>query len=144
MNPPIDGRYANLPEWRAADLPSANGFGNAHSLAELYALLLGHPRNGRRIARPEVIAEATRVRSEGMDQVKNVYARWAAGFAVNEGLYGPNPDTFFHAGLGGTFSLGDPVAGISISYTPNRLGDLFEGDPRRRGLVAAVYDCLGA
>jgi CubicO group peptidase (beta-lactamase class C family) len=144
MNPPIDGRYANLPEWRAADLPSANGFGNARSLAELYALVLGHSRNGRRLARPEVIAEATRVRTAGMDQVKNVYARWAAGFAVNEGLYGPNPDTFFHAGLGGTFSLGDPVADISVSYTPNRMGDLFERDPRRRGLVTAVYDCLGA
>jgi CubicO group peptidase (beta-lactamase class C family) len=144
MNPPIDARYANLPEWRAADLPSANGFGNARALAELYALLLGHPRNGRRLARPEVITEATRVRTAGMDQVKNVYARWAAGFAVNEGLYGPNPDTFFHAGLGGTFSLGDPVADISVSYTPNRMGDLFERDPRRRGLVAAVYDCLSA
>ena len=144
MNPPIDGRYANLPEWRAADIPSANGFGNAHSMAEFYALVLGHPRNGKRLARPEVIAEATRVRVEGIDQVKKVFARWAAGFAVNEGLYGPNPDTFFHAGLGGTFSLGDPVADISISYTPNRLGELFERDPRRRGLVTAVYNCLGS
>jgi CubicO group peptidase (beta-lactamase class C family) len=89
------------------------------------------------------MAGASRVRTAGMDQVKNVYARWAAGFAVNEGLYGPNPDTFFHAGLGGTFSLGDPVADVSVSYTPNRLGELFERDPRRRGLVAAVYDCLG-
>ena len=142
LNPPMDVRYANLPEWRAADIPAANGFGNARSLAELYALVLGHPRNGKRLARPEVIAEATRVRVEGMDQVKNVYARWAAGFAVNEGLYGPNPDTFFHAGWGGTFSLGDPVADISISYTPNLMGALFERDPRRRGLVKAVYDCL--
>jgi hypothetical protein len=53
------------------------------------------------------------------------------------------PGHLFHAGLGGTFSLGDPVADISVSYTPNRLGELFERDPRRRGLVAAVYDCLG-
>jgi CubicO group peptidase (beta-lactamase class C family) len=143
LNPPIDGRYANIPEWRAADLPAANGFGNAHSLAELYALVLGHRSNGKRLVRPEVIAVATRVRAEGMDQVKNVHVRWAAGFSVNDGLYGPNPDTFFHAGMGGTFSLGDPVADISMSYTPNRLGDLFERDPRRRGLVTAVYNCLG-
>ncbi|MDB6103454.1 MAG: Penicillin-binding protein beta-lactamase class [Gammaproteobacteria bacterium] len=144
MNPLIDGSYANLPEWRAADLPAANGFANAHSLAEFYALVLGHPRNGRRLGRPEVIAEATRVRVEGMDQVKSVFARWAAGFAVNEGLYGPHPNTFFHAGLGGTFSLGDPVADISVSYTLNRLGDLFERDPRRRSLITAVYNCLGS
>jgi len=143
LNPPMDVRYANLPKWRAADIPGANGFGNAHSLAEFYALVLGHPRNGKRLASPAVIAEATRVRIEGMDQVKNVHARWAAGFAVNEGLYGPNPNTFFHSGWGGTFSLGDPAADLSISYLPNRMGELVEKDPRRRGLVTAVYNCLG-
>jgi CubicO group peptidase (beta-lactamase class C family) len=142
LNPTFDALYANLPGWRAAELPSANGFGNAHSLAELYALVLGHPRNGKLLARPAVIAEATRVRAEGIDQVKNVPVRWSAGFSVNEGLYGPNPDTFFHAGMGGTFSLGDKVADITVSYTPNRIGDLFEREPRRRGLVNAVYQCL--
>jgi CubicO group peptidase (beta-lactamase class C family) len=144
LNPPMDVRYANLPKWRAADIPGANGFGNAHSVAEFYALVLGHPRNGKRLASPAVIAEATRVRIEGMDQVKNVHARWAAGFAVNEGLYGPNPNTFFHSGWGGTFSLGDPAADLSISYLPNRMGELVERDPRRRGLVSAVYNCLRA
>jgi CubicO group peptidase (beta-lactamase class C family) len=143
LNPPMDVIYANLPKWRDADIPGANGFGNAHSLAEFYALVLGHPRNGKRLASPAVIAEATRVRIEGMDQVKNVHARWAAGFAVNEGLYGPNPNTFFHSGWGGTFSLGDPAADLSISYLPNRMGELVEKDPRRRGLVSAVYNCLG-
>jgi CubicO group peptidase (beta-lactamase class C family) len=144
LNPRMDVRYANLPKWRAADIPGANGFGDAHSLAEFYALVLGHPRNGKRLASPEVIAEATRVRIEGTDQVKNVHARWAAGFAVNERLYGPNPNTFFHSGWGGTFSLGDPAADLSISYLPNRMGDLVERDPRRRGLVTAVYNCLRA
>jgi CubicO group peptidase (beta-lactamase class C family) len=144
LNPPMDVRYANLPKWRAADIPGANGFGNAHSVAEFYALVLGHPRNGKRLASPAVMAEATRVRIEGMDQVKNVHARWAAGFAVNEGLYGPNPNTFFHSGWGGTFSLGDPAADLSISYLPNRMGELVERDPRRRGLVSAVCNCLRA
>src|SRR5260370_38824910 len=64
MNPAFDARYANLPKWRAADLPSANGFGNARSLAELYALVVSHPRNGKRLERPEVIAAATRTRAD--------------------------------------------------------------------------------
>lgn len=143
MNPPIDGRYANQDTWRAADMPAANGFGNARSLAQLYALVLGHERNGRRLASPEVLAEATRVRFEGMDQVKSVRARWSAAFQVNDGLYGPNLDTIYHAGMGGTFTLGDQAADLTISYTPNRLGDLFERDPRRRGVINAVYACLG-
>jgi CubicO group peptidase (beta-lactamase class C family) len=94
LNPPVDGTHANFLEWRAADLPSANGFGNARSLAQLYALLLGHTRNDKHLSRPVWIEDATGVRTEGMDQVKNVYVRWATGFAVNEGLYGLNHDTF--------------------------------------------------
>jgi CubicO group peptidase (beta-lactamase class C family) len=142
MNPQMDVRYANMPEWRAADVPGANGFGNAHSVAEFYALVLGHPRNGKRLASREIIAEATRVRIEGLDQVKNVQARWAAGFAVNEGLYGPNPSTFFHGGWGGSASFGDPIADVSFSYLPNRMGELAERDPRRRGLVDAVFNSV--
>jgi CubicO group peptidase (beta-lactamase class C family) len=142
LNPPMDGRYANLSEWRAAENPGANGFGNARALAEFYALVLGHSKEGKRLGTPEVMAQARRVRIEGVDQVKNSQARWAAGFAVNEGLYGPNPDTFYHAGWGGTFTLGDPVADLTLSYTPNRMGDLYEREPRRRGLINAVYECL--
>jgi len=144
LNPPIDPHYANEPLWRAADQPAANGFGNARSLAQLYALALGHSLDGRRLARPEVLAEATRLRFEGMDEVKRVLARWAAGFQVNDGLYGPNPDTFYHAGLGGTFTLGDAVADLTVSYTQNRMSDLFERNPRRRGLVDAAYASLQA
>lgn len=144
MMPPIDARYANLPEWRAADLPSANGFGNARSLAEFYAMVLGHPRNGKRLLSPEMTAEATRVRIQGPDRVKNVDVLWAAAFSRNDGLYGPHPETFYHAGMGGTFTLADPVADVTVSYTPNRMGDLFEKEPRRRNLVTAVFDCLKA
>jgi CubicO group peptidase (beta-lactamase class C family) len=143
VNPVFDGRYANTPLWRGAELPSANGFGTARSLAQIYALVLGHPSHGKVLASPEALAEATRVRAEGMDQVKSAPSRWSAGFSLNDGLYGPNRDTFYHAGMGGTFSLGDPAADLTISYTPNRLGDLFEREPRRRGLVDAVYACLG-
>jgi len=144
VNPVFDGRYANTPLWRGAELPSANGFGCARSMAQLYALVLGHRRNGAVLARAEAMAEARRVRAEGLDQVKSSPSRWSAGFSINEGLYGPNRDTFFHAGMGGTFSLGDPVADVTMSYTPNRLGDLFEREPRRRGLVTALYECLSA
>jgi CubicO group peptidase (beta-lactamase class C family) len=144
LNPVFDGRYANTPLWRGAELPSANGFGTARSLAQLYSLVLGHPRNGKRLAKPQALTEATRVRAEGMDQVKAAPSRWSAGFSLNDGLYGPNADTFYHAGMGGTFTLGDRVADVTMSYTPNRLGDLFEREPRRRGLVTALYECLAA
>ena len=40
MNPPIlDAELVNSREWRAAEIPAANGHTNAHSLARIYACL---------------------------------------------------------------------------------------------------------
>ena len=142
-NPPMAGEYANTPAWRAADLPSANGFGNARALAKLYALLLQPGADGQALAKAEVIADATRARTGGVDLVKGVPARWAAGFSVNvDGIYGPSPNAFYHAGWGGAFALADAAAGMTIAYTMNQMGDLFDRDPRRQGLIKAVYAAL--
>jgi CubicO group peptidase (beta-lactamase class C family) len=58
------------------------------------------------------------------------------------GLFGPNPDAVLHTGMGGTFSLADPDAGATMSYVPNRMGDLYDREPRRTGLVKAFYESL--
>jgi CubicO group peptidase (beta-lactamase class C family) len=143
-NPPIAGSLGNDPAWRAADLPSGNGYGNAHSMMGLFDRLLGARPGRPAIASREVIAQATRPWSEGIDLVKGIYSRWGAGFMINaDGLYGPNQETFYHTGWGGSFALADPVAGLAMAYTMNRMGDLFDSDPRRTGLVKAVYDTLG-
>jgi CubicO group peptidase (beta-lactamase class C family) len=142
-NPPTPGSLSNDLRWQAADLPSANGYANARALAGLYDLLI-HPRaDGRRLVSPETLAQATACRFDGDDLVKGVYTRWSAGFWLNQnGLYGPNLESFGHSGWGGSFAFADPVAGLAVAYTMNRMSDQFELDPRRRGLIDAAYACL--
>ncbi len=104
-------------------------------------MLLHAGRNGQRLLRPETAAEAIRPRSEGIDLVKTTYTRWAAGFTLSaDGHYGPNPRTFGHSGWGGTFVLADPDRDFVIAYTMNRMSDLFDADPRRKGMIQAIYD----
>jgi CubicO group peptidase (beta-lactamase class C family) len=142
-NPPIDGAMSNDPAWRAADLPSANGYSNARALATFYDLLLRQRADGRRLVGGEALAEATRCRFEGVDIVKGEFQRWSAGFWLNPGrLYGPNLEAFGHSGLGGSFAFADPVAGVAAAYTMNKMSDQFEHNPRRRGLIDAVYASL--
>jgi CubicO group peptidase (beta-lactamase class C family) len=142
-NPDVPSAMANEPVWRAADLPAANGHGNARSLAGMYNLLLRPGPDGKMLVRKDTLAQAVRCRFEGIDIVKGSFTRWSAGFWLNPGnLYGPNLEAFGHSGWGGSFGFADPVADLAVAYTMNRMSDQFELDPRRRGLIDAVYAAL--
>jgi CubicO group peptidase (beta-lactamase class C family) len=112
-------------------------------MAELYSLFMGGRPDGRALTSREVFANATTPRAEGVDLIRGVFLRWTAGFQLNvDGLFGPNPDVVFHTGMGGTFTMADPIAGVTLSYVPNRMGDLYDREPRRTGLVKALYQSL--
>lgn len=143
-NPPMEPLLPNTADWRACEIPSANGFSNARSLAKLFGgVANGGVLDGRRLLGPDTIAQATTLRIEGVDEVLGVPARWAAGFLLNtDGLYGPEPLAFGHSGWGGSFVMVDPVRRTAVSYTMNRMGTDLVGDPRDVALIAAAYEGL--
>ena len=55
---------------------------------------------------------------------------------------GPNPNAFGHHGVGGALGMGDPDAGIAISYAMNRMHARLDNGPRAGSLVDAVYASL--
>ncbi|MFJ7995584.1 serine hydrolase [Streptomyces sp. NPDC096310] len=57
-------------------------------------------------------------------------------------MYGPNPRAFGHDGFGGSFGLADPEASLGMGYVMNRMGPHIADDPRKAGLVDAVYSAL--
>lgn len=136
LNPVIEPLLPNTAAWRACELVSANGFSNARSLARLF----GEVAAGRLLS-PQTLAQATRLRISGVDEVLGVPTRWAAGFLLNtDGLYGPSEATFGHSGWGGSFALVDPDRKLALAYTMNRMGTDLVGDPRDVALIAAAYE----
>ncbi len=145
-NPFVPPEVANEPAWRAAEIPAANGHGNAASLAAIYAALAaGGSLGGVRLLSPETLARATASRIVGPDLVLGQEADWACGFGRNHRgeVFGPNPRTFGHSGYGGSLGCADPDAGIGIGYAMNQMGPNLVGDPRPLRLIEAVYACLG-
>lgn len=140
-NPAFEPTVANLPEWRRAEIPSANGHATARSLARLYSALASDGEiDGRPIACKETLRQATSPQIEGVDAVLSIEARWGCGFLLNtNGLYGPNPESFGHSGWGGSFAFGDPSTGLGVAYTMNQMGTDLVGDPRNTALIEAVY-----
>jgi CubicO group peptidase (beta-lactamase class C family) len=143
-NPLIDPLAPNSGDWRAAEIPSANGFATARGLARLYGALANSGMlDGRQLVSEQVLAAATSEQIQGMDAVLNVSASWGCGFLRNTtGVYGPNEGAFGHSGWGGSFAFADPELKIGMAYTMNRMGTDLMGDPRNMALIDEVYASL--
>lgn len=148
-NPLVGAAEANTPEWRAAEIPAANGHGTARAVAALYGIFAGRGSyGGRRVLSPE---SAERVR-EGQGRCRDLVLGPGLGTVTEIGLglwlsgpngsYGPNPRAFGHDGFGGSCGLADPEAGVSLGYVMNRMGPHIADDPRKTALVEALYRAL--
>ncbi len=144
MNPMITS--PNTREWRAAEIPAANGHGTARALARVYgALAAGGELDGVRVLSRETIDAARTEHSYGKDEVLPLVTRIGLGFMLptEEEPLAPNPRAFGHAGAGGSYGHADPESRFGFGYTMNLMHTgLWLVDPRARALVAAVYESL--
>jgi CubicO group peptidase (beta-lactamase class C family) len=146
VNPPILFDTANMREWRAAEVPAANGHTNARALARVYgALARGGALAGVRVLSSESIARALALQSDGWDAVLPLYTRFSLGFMLStpDEKMGPNPRTFGHGGMGGSMAFADPDARIGFGYVINEMHTgIWLIDPRAAALIEAVYAAL--
>ncbi len=143
LNPPgLSGiGTVNTREWRAAQIPSANGHATARAVARVYsALACGGTVDGVRLLEPETIELAIAEQSAGQDFVLGRPSRFGLGFQLTqpERPLGPSPRSFGHFGAGGSLGFADPDAKLAFAYTLNRSGPRWQ-NPRNRALIDAVY-----
>jgi CubicO group peptidase (beta-lactamase class C family) len=142
MNPGL----VNTREWRAAEIPSANGHCTARSLARVYgALARGGELDGVHVLSRAAIEQAIVEQSHGPDAVLLLPTRFGHGFMLTmpELLFGPSEHAFGHPGLGGSLGFGDLDAGVSFGYVMNKMivpPTLV--DPRWPPLIDAMYASL--
>jgi len=137
-------RVVNDTAWRLAEYPSTNGHGTALGVAELYGVVAsGGEVGGRRFIGREILAEASREHSVGIDVILGRPSRFGLGFQLSplERPIGPNAGVVLHFGAGGALGFADPVARIGFGYVMNRMGPRYH-NPTNRNLIGAVYACL--
>jgi CubicO group peptidase (beta-lactamase class C family) len=113
----------NTRAWRAAEVPSTNGHGNARAVARLYSALAGDGAlDGRRLLSPEIIARASAEQVHGDDLMLRRPTRFGLGFQLTmaERRLGPNPRAFGHFGAGGSLGFADPDARLAFGYAMNQ------------------------
>jgi len=136
----------NTRAWRAAEIPSTNGYASARGVARVFqALAAGGSVDGVLLATADALAAAVEEQVSGPDLILHRPSRFGLGFQLTqpERPLGPNPGAFGHFGAGGSVGFCDPAAGVAFGYVMNTMGPRWQ-NPRNRALIDAIYDSLGA
>jgi len=134
--------------WRGAEIPAANGHGNARSIAAIQTVLAtGGVAAGRRIMSEAGCRRALEVQTDGPDLVmRGIAVRFGLGFGLPSpilALEPPNPNTLFWSGGGGSFVLIDTDARMTFAYAMNRMQRGLVGDARSFRIIRAIWRAMG-
>ncbi len=138
-NPPLDATYPGHRWWRAAEIPAANGHGNARSVAMVQSVIAG--RGQARGVRLLSEAGCDRVFDEqirGVDLILGFDLRFGMGYGLSSTMMPIGPRACYWGGYGGSLIVMDQDADLTICYAMNRMGDALMGDLRGFGIVAAA------
>ena len=132
----------NSPDVHRSEIPAANGITTARSLSRLYAACIGTVK-GTRLFGKRTLDKMIKIHSDGPDAVLGLRTTFGLGFmrtGPDIALLGPN--SFGHAGAGGSLGFGDFDSGVAFGYVMNQMGGGLLIDTRAARLIAAVKECL--
>jgi CubicO group peptidase (beta-lactamase class C family) len=151
--------FMNAPAVRGLEIAAANGVAGARDLARVYGMLAcGGEIDGVRVVSEESVQLFSTVSARGRSaitpavtlsnglEIPAPFTCYALGYARNvpePGMppaFGPNEETFGHAGHGGQVGFADPVRRIGVGFVRSHLSlsPLFAAT-----LIATLYECVG-
>ena len=143
INPMMTAKSAWTPEWRSADIPAANGHGNARSIALVNSIVSndGIAPNGDRLLSAATIDQIFREQSHGVDRVLGLPVRFGIGFALpsESSPHIPADRTAcYWGGWGGSTVVNLLDRNLTVAYMMNRMDDGLLGDTRGHDLSTAA------
>ena len=136
----------NSPQWREAEISSANGHGAARAIARLYgAMARGGEIDGIRILSEAALNQMTTEQHNMTEVMMGRTYHQALGLLLNSPevvWMGPNPKAFGHHGVGGSIGMADRDSKLGFCFGTNKWHPRPDNGPRARRLIEAVYKCL--
>ena len=101
-NPPLDPTYPHHAWWRRAEIPAANGHGNARSVALVQSIVTGGGEaRGVRLLAEKGLEPIFDVQAEGRDLVLGLPTRIGMGYGLGHRLNPIGPRACYWGGLRG-------------------------------------------
>jgi CubicO group peptidase (beta-lactamase class C family) len=135
-------------DWREAEIPAANGHGNARSVARIQSVVsCGGEVDGVRLLSPKTINRIFEVQSDTIDLVLGIRLKIGVGYGLPwpEVLpFVPEGRGCFGAGAGGSLVLADADRRLTVAYVMNKMvvpQNMIVG-PIAAALVERIYDIV--
>ena len=141
----VDVAETRTAAWRQAEMPAANGHGNARSIVRLQTLLANHGTAfGKTLMSPAGCMAVMEEQTNGVDLVIGLPVRFGLGYGLAlEGLPpAPGRNPCFWGGYGGSVVVCDLDARMAFAYVMNRMDMGVVGDERAFRLWRAAYETL--
>ncbi|MEM7327401.1 MAG: serine hydrolase domain-containing protein [Pseudomonadota bacterium] len=144
-NPAVDAKLANTRGWRAAEIPAANGQGNARAIVRAQTPMACE---GSAFGKTILSGAGTRTifepQTSGLDLALGIPVTFGMGYGISSEPMplGPNPNIAYWGGYGGSVVLIDQDARLCFSYVMNRMEAGLVGDVRGFNLLQAMYQSV--
>ena len=141
-NPEHKIDFYNKEYWQTAEVPSMNGHGNAQSIAKIYDVFVNDLISEKNILLSKSIIKNCLTECENrIDQSLMLSIRWSkVGLILRGGwLFGKHKESFGHNGWGGSVGFADPLLGIGVAYTTNKINPSMSSDFRIINLLKEFY-----
>lgn len=129
--------------WRAAEIPAANGHGNARSVAMVQSIIANNGEfEGHRFFRRETGDLIFLSQTHGVDMVLGVDMHFGMGYGLSSTTVPMGPRGCFWGGFGGSVIVMDQDIDLTVAYMMNQMRVGLIGDTRGPAIVLAA--ALGA
>jgi len=143
MNPPLDATMATQAWWRQAEIPAANGHGNARSVAAIQSVIAGKGEaRGVRLLSAAGTDPIFETQADGIDLVLGVPTRFGMGYGLSNAEMPIGPRSCYWGGYGGSIIVLDQEAELAVCYVMNRMETGVVGDPRGATIVLEAVQGL--
>lgn len=142
-NPDVGAQTAVEEWWRRAEIPAANGHGNARSVAAVQSVVsAGGEARGTTLLSEKTIARIFEEQSNGPDLVLGVPLRFGMGYGLASETLPIGPRSCSWGGFGGSVVFNDLDARVTVAYAMNRMEPNLLGDPRGASVVLSTLGVL--
>lgn len=137
--PPLDPTSPGNRWWRAAEIPAANGHGNARSVAMIQSIIANRGEfNAHRFFSPSTSDYIFQTQSHGIDQVLGVESHFGMGYGLASSIAPLGPRGCFWGGFGGSVIVIDQDINLTVAYMMNQMRSGLIGDARGPSITLAA------